>query len=361
MNDSLFPPPENVFGTRLRFARKKAGFSLQELADVLHNKISKQSLNKYEAGLMKPSADILIALTKALNVTTDYLLREESVELENISFRKYSGLKKKDEEAIIEKARDYVERFIEVENILGISTSFKNPLAKVKIRSFDDVEAAAKLLREKWELGVNPISNVINMLELAGIKVYLIKDVDKFDGFAVYTSGIPVVVVNTTTKSIERIRFTAIHELAHILLRFDEAIAKDENLIEQYCHYFSSCFLIPKPMLIKMIGNSQRNYIELNELIAIKEYYGISIRAIVHRLNKIGVITPTYYKRWSVWLSREYGKKGEPGAFKGSEKMQKIVQLVSMAVAEGIISLSKAAAICNCSVEEFRKGDVDVS
>jgi Zn-dependent peptidase ImmA (M78 family)/DNA-binding XRE family transcriptional regulator len=361
MTDSLFPPPENVFGTRLRFARKKAGLSLQELADVLQNKISKQSLNKYEAGLMKPSTEILLALTKALNVSTDYLLREESVELKNLSFRKYSGLKKKDEEAIIEKARDYIDRFNEIENILGISNDFVNPIGNLEIKSFDDVELAAKLLREKWELGVNPISNVINMLELAGIKVYLIKDVDKFDGFAVYTSGIPIVVVNIATKSVERIRFTGIHELAHILLKFNDTISNDESLIEQYCHYFASCFLIPKQMLIKMIGNSQRNYIEINELITIKEYYGISIRAIVHRLNKIGVITPTYYKRWSVWLSREFGKKGEPGKFKGEEKMQKIVQLVSMALAEGIISVSKAASICNCSVEEFRKGEFDVS
>jgi transcriptional regulator with XRE-family HTH domain len=45
---------ENTFAIRLLSARKMAGMSLQKLADALGNVVTKQSLNKYEQGVMKP-------------------------------------------------------------------------------------------------------------------------------------------------------------------------------------------------------------------------------------------------------------------------------------------------------------------
>ena len=62
---------ENIFGNRLKLARKMAGFSLQELADALENKVTKQSLNKYEMGLMNPSGDVLVAISSTLKVKPD--------------------------------------------------------------------------------------------------------------------------------------------------------------------------------------------------------------------------------------------------------------------------------------------------
>jgi transcriptional regulator with XRE-family HTH domain len=59
---------ENVFASRLVSARKMAGLSLQLLADRLENAVTKQALNKYEQGKMKPDSKGLIALANALNV-----------------------------------------------------------------------------------------------------------------------------------------------------------------------------------------------------------------------------------------------------------------------------------------------------
>ena len=57
---------ENVFANRLQSARKMAGLSLQGLADKLDNLVTKQSLNKYEQGVMKPDSEVLIALANSL-------------------------------------------------------------------------------------------------------------------------------------------------------------------------------------------------------------------------------------------------------------------------------------------------------
>lgn len=352
---------ENIFGKRLKLARKMAGYSLQELADALDNKVTKQSLNKYELGLMKPSGDVLVTISSTLKVKPDYFMKKNQVEFGQILFRKKAGLSKRNEDSIIEKVRDYIDRYLEIENIVGVNTDFKNPLQNTAIYTKADVEHAAIKLRKEWDLGTDPIPNIIEMLELRGIKVLLIDDIEEIDGLALFTaSGIPVVVVNIRNKPIERIRFTIVHELAHLLLNFEKDVADLPKKVEVYCHFFSSCFLIPSEMLIKLIGSAKRNYIQINELISIKEYYGISLRAIVHRLKELETIVPSYYERWMVWLSKTYGAKNEPGGYKGEEKSRNFDQLVNMALAEELISLSKAAAIWNISINQLRNGFIGV-
>jgi Zn-dependent peptidase ImmA (M78 family)/DNA-binding XRE family transcriptional regulator len=345
---------DNVFGTRLKLARKMAGMSLQELADALHNKVSKQALSKYELGAMSPSGEVLIELSRALNVKPDYFLKKSQVELGEILFRKKATLSKKYEETIVEKVRDYVERYLEIENLLAVNAKFKNPLKGFSIKEKQDVEFAAIKLRREWDLGTGPIINVIEMLELKGIKVLLIDDVEEFDGLAVFTStGIPVVVVNIRNKSVERLRFTIIHELAHLFLELEKGMPNKTT--EEWCHFFSTCFLIPTAMLIKMIGGNKRNYIQINELIGIKEYYGVSIRAIVYRLKELDIITDSYYQRWFIYMSKTYGARNEPGNYKGEERSRLFDQLINRALAEEVISISKAAALWNVDINDLRK------
>lgn len=351
----------NPFGTRLRLARKMAGMSLQDLSNALVNKVTKQALSKYEQGEMNPTSEVLLAIAKALHLKPDYFLKKKSLELGEILFRKRAALSKKEEEAIVEKVRDYVERYIELEDILNVQNSFDNPLKNFPIEKKTDVEKAADKLRRDWNLGDKPIANIVEMLELKGIKVILIDDVDALDGLAVFTStGIPIVVVNKKGKPTERIRFTIIHELAHLLLNLS-VVQGNHKLEEEWCHFFSSCFLIPSHMLQNMMGGGKRTYIYINELVKIKEYYGISIRAIVHRLRGLEIINDNYYQRWVVYMSKTYGQKDEPGKYQGEEASKGFDLLISRGLSEGIISLSKAAALCNTDINNLRKEYVSIS
>lgn len=351
----------NTFSTRLKLARKMAGMSLQDLSDALSNKVTKQALSKYEQGEMNPTSEVLLAIAKALRLKPDYFLRKKSLELGQILFRKRAALSKKEEEAIVEKVRDYVERYIELQEILNVENSFVNPLENFQIKQKSDVEMAANKLRIDWNLGDNPIPNIVEMLELKGIKVILIDDVDAIDGLAVYTStNVPIVVVNRRGKSIERIRFTIVHELAHLLLDIS-IVAGNHKIEEEWCHFFSTCFLIPSHMIKKMIGDGKRSFIHINELIKVKEYFGISIRAIVHRLKEMGIITENYYQRWVVYMSKKYGQKDEPGEYIGEEASKGFDLLIARGLSEGILSLSKAAALCNTDINNLRREYVNIS
>ena len=63
---------ENMLGQRITLQRKKLGISQAELAQRLC--ISTSAIGMYEQGRREPSNAILIALSKELHVSIDYLL-----------------------------------------------------------------------------------------------------------------------------------------------------------------------------------------------------------------------------------------------------------------------------------------------
>jgi Zn-dependent peptidase ImmA (M78 family)/DNA-binding XRE family transcriptional regulator len=342
------------FSERLKSARIMKGYSLQDLTDALNNAVSKQALNKYEQGLMKPESDVLIKICNALDVRPDYFTRETSINLENVEFRKLRKLSAKESARIKEKTVDILERYFELEDILGIDEQFVNPIVDLEINSYQDVEKAADRLKELWKLGEDPLPNVIELLEDHNIKVVEIEAGDEFVGLATW-KGIknPVIVVNSSLKA-DRKRFTVLHELGHILMKVNHQEEKDREFL---CHSFAGAMLIPRESLIKELGPS-RSQIYLNELVYLKEQFGVSIQAIMFRAKHLGIISESFHKNFMIYLSMKGYKKNEPGDYKGSEKSNRFKQLLFRAVAEEIISTSKAAALDNKKLSEFRE-DLD--
>lgn len=63
-----------TLGDRLKILRKKAGINQSELAERIG--VSRQSVTRWETGDRSPDADTLLALAKALNTSTSFLLGE---------------------------------------------------------------------------------------------------------------------------------------------------------------------------------------------------------------------------------------------------------------------------------------------
>ena len=69
------------FGERMQEARKLAGMTQEELADMLG--IDKNHVSRLERGAKACSIDILVEISAALRVSTDYLLTGRSIDLED--------------------------------------------------------------------------------------------------------------------------------------------------------------------------------------------------------------------------------------------------------------------------------------
>lgn len=297
-----------------------------------------------------PDSSILIALSKALGVQTDYFLRQQMVDISNIEFRTRKLAIKKIN-AIKETVRDSVERYKELETFLMHESLFSNPIEHIVIEKADDVERAVEYLLDKWGLGINSLPNVIEMLEDKDIKVVEIDADEKFDGLSGWAGCVPFLVLNSRF-TVERKRFTALHELGHLLLNFSEAVDSQK---EKYCNVFAGAMLLPRKTLYNELGES-RSSVSVNELVHIKELYGISIQAIMARAKDLGIISNNQYVRFRIWVNADHNHKKEIGLgeYKGVEQSSRFQQLLYRATAEGIISMSKAASLANVKLAQFR-------
>jgi len=342
------------FGARLKAARKMAGMSLQELADATGNSITKQAISKYEKEMMFPGSEILNSISNALGVKTGYFHRQSRVQLTRLEFRKRSRLSKKDEDRVRHLTLDFLERFIEIEQVMGQEHLFRNPLKDYGVANQADVESAAMHLRKAWDLGNAPVSNLMELLEDKGVKILEVDLPEKFDGLSAWADEIPVISVNKN-RDLVRKRFTIVHELAHLMLSFGNCSPDD---LEKLCHNFAGAFLVPKEKMVEELG-PKRTRITLFELKKLKGIYGISIMALMVRAKNLEIISESIYKKFFIIASQSgwrSGKEQEPGQYIGREYANRFSQLVAWAVAEDIITMSKGAELMNLKLPEFRKG-----
>jgi Zn-dependent peptidase ImmA (M78 family) len=346
------------FHERLLAARKMRGWSLEELSERMGEyKISIQALNKFEKGDLPISHEVMYHLCKALGVKRDFFYRETEVALDRVSFRKLDTFPVKMQDKLIAQTRDFVERYLELEELLGITPQFNaRKYTKYKVKNIEEVEEAAAFIRKEWKLGQGPLYNVLEMLEDHHIKVFEMEEEDGFQGMSTLLKNKIAVIVLNNHESVSntRKRFTALHELGHILMDLEHLKEKDQ---EEYCHRFAGAMLIPKEKLIEEIGSPKRTHILISELGQLKKQYGISISALLFRLRDCGVISQTYCFSVMNEMRRQDIFKTEPKEFdyKGEEKSNRFFQLLLRGVSMALISESKAAALYNKKMWEFRE------
>lgn len=353
------PDLNQVFSQRLFQARTMARLSLRELSDAIGNRVSYNALYKYEKGEMMPSGDVLAALTEALHQPADFFFRAFRVELDQIEFRKRQKLPPSEEEAIKERARDFFERYGEVEEIVNNRISFVQPFKDDERELITDevgAEKAAEQLRKIWKLGSDPLPNVHELMEFNGIKVHEAETEDRaFDGFSGTANGAPVVVIaKWLNTNLPRKRMTEVHELAHLVLKIPETLSLKEK--ERIVSRFAGAFLLPKEAFVTMFGGNRRA-ISLGELIQIKAYFGVSIMGIMKRAEQLGLISEPFYRRFCIAANQQkWRSEGEPGdeQYRGNESHSRFRQLVFRAVGDGLISFSRGAAYLNIGLDEFR-------
>lgn len=338
---------------RLRAARLQAGLSQEKLALAIG--VSKQAISQFERGRKNPDSSTLIAIARFFGKAVGYFMRPLTTKLGDVDFRKRASLQGKALEAIQAKILDRLEPYLELEELMGLQVEFENPIAQLLIQDLPDVEIAAQQLMQAWNLGSNPIPNIVEMLEEHSIKVVMV-DVDrKFDGLSTMVNGnIPVIVANSRWDVL-RTRFTVLHELAHLVLRFPDNAT--DKFCEKACNRFAGAMLLPKESFEAEMG-LHRTRLALAEIIPIKEYYGLSLAAIIYRGKDLGIFTNSVYQRfWRMRNQYPELKIEQPdryGNYQGEEKSSRFEQLLAKALTLQLISYSKAAQMAGVSLEELR-------
>ncbi len=336
-----------VFAARLRNARIMNGYSLDDLVRKMNGSISKMAVSKFENGIIKPNSSTLIALSEALNLPVDYFFRPFDFKIESIRFRKKSRLPKKQELAIKEQIRDIIERYSSIEEICNEAVSFEG--LGQEVSTVGEAEDAARKVRSLWSLGNSGIVNAIALLEEHGVKIVEIEAPETFDGLSSMVNGSRPVLVLNTSFTPERMRFTAMHELAHLMMKPDPAL--DDRSVERLCDSFAGEMLLPESEFRTIIGNKRKS-ISYQEMSFIQRQFGISCDAIMHKAKTSLIISEQSYRSYCIMKNKSprYRSLVEQSLYP-IEEASRFDRLVYKALSNSLITASTAAAILNRPVE----------
>lgn len=342
-------------GQRIRITRRAERLSLRDLEAKIDNRVTAQAISKYERDESMPSSGVLIALANALDVSVDYLGRDSDIALEAVEFRRKRLTSKREEAQVEARVLDLLERYLTVEEILGLPTAVRDMPRDSPwpvLHDLAEVEQAAQGLRVHWGLGLDPIPNLVELLEERGIKV-LSMPLTNLDGLTARVrredrSIASVVVVNRGDWG-ERQRFTVAHELGHMVLDVGQKL--DD---EKAAHRFAGAFLMPAGTLRAEIGKYRKS-VGWSELFDLKRIFGVSVQALTYRCKDLGIFGNPLFRR----LFNEFNRRGwrsppfrEPWAMDGEEP-KRFERLCFRALAEGAISEPRAAELLGHSVHEL--------
>ena len=289
----------NQFSIRLHEARKMMGLSMEKLAELTGGIITKQSISRYEKGLMLPKRVAKLAMAKALNISDSYFDGTNlKIDMPMLRTTSNGKLSEGELQALEAKLSFWAEQYLAKEKEAGFPTQFQNPIKDTKVSTLEDAIHAADLLREKWHCGDGPIASILRLLERKGIKILSTELPDDVWGMSTWAdTSYPLMVLDMRQKktTVERLRFTAAHELAHLLLAFPVNAELD---IEKRCNKFAGFFLFTRQALIEEMGGEKRDVLTLEEMIDLREVYGISIAAQVHAAWDIRMISREHYDWW---------------------------------------------------------------
>lgn len=321
----------------LKNIRRMRGLTLDEVSQRLNGMVTKQAISKYERGLMKPSSTVMDALCKLYQASPDFLLGRKPVVLSDFSFRSKEPVPQKLKQRIISQVQIWMEHYLALENLFDLITVFRNPVHGLNIVDFDDMENAALQVRRKWGLGNDTIASVCRILELVGVKVLELDIDEDVDGLCGWVNKkTPFIVLKKNNVTVERKRFTALHELAHIL--FPCLNEMEYKRKERMCHRFASAILLPKEVVDTYVGKVRDN-LSVAELSSLRSMYGISVAAIVHRLKDLNVISIDYYNHiFDDRIKYNLFEEGW-GLYPLMDDAVKYNSLVSRAIVEGIVDI----------------------
>lgn len=301
--------------TRLTTARHRRGLTKKALADLLN--VSPRSIADYEAGRSSPPAPALTRISGELDFPAAFFLRPpldlfpapkraSDPNTQPASFRSHYALSARDRDSVLAAG------LMAVDIAEFLERQFRLPELNLPPLTLDDSvalspEAAAAGLRRVWGLGLRPISNVVQLLEKNGVRVFwLARELRTVDAFSFWRRRRAYVVLNTA-KSGERSRFDACHELGHLVLHADGGYCG--RGAEREANRFASAFLLPK----ETFGRELPLVPALPRLLKLKPKWRASVAAMVKRGSDLGRYSEWQAKQAWIELSRKKWRTGEPG------------------------------------------------
>ncbi len=282
---------------RLTQARVLASMTKQELAVALG--VSPAAVGQYEAGITVPRPDHLSRLAEVLGYPLPFFAKGRPFVRIDASMAHFRSLRstRVGQRA---KAMEVTEQLWELTNALERHVelpavdlpSVANDATAVSVTP----ETAAREVRKYWGIGPGPLRHVVRTLEVHGLVVSLVsfagEDVARVDAFS--TSSLPrplIILTPDRANDVYRHRFTACHELGHLLLHKNVIPGDLEQ--EKEANRFAAELLTPAVE----IADELPARIRIPALEEIGRRWGVSAKSLVRRSKELGLVSEVSARR----------------------------------------------------------------
>ncbi len=277
-----------MISDRVRNARLYHGWSQTQLAAEVGT--TQPKISQIENGDYN-NAKLLSAIAEVTQYSRSWFEKGPLPDLPagSLRFRKQASSSIRTDERVRAHVRQAVEVIEQFSRLPEAPPVALRPLAPFDDCSDGDIERLALEVRELLGVGpADPIPNLVRALERAGVAVIgsvVDMEAEKHSGASYwpdYPFGRPVICISRGMPG-DRQRFTAAHELGHLLLH--QFRTPESRVAESEANRFAGALLIPLQVMKEIDGP-----ITLRTLAFVKARWGISIRALVRRCLDLQII-----------------------------------------------------------------------
>ena len=285
---------------RLSLARKRRRLTKKGLAKALG--ITPHTVLRYESGDITPPDDVAAKIAKILAFPVEFFCCDDVDEppADAASFRSLTAMSAKERDAALAAGSlafllsDWVEQRFDLPEVDLIELAGEEP------------DVAARSLRQEWALGERPIKNMVHLLEAKGVRVFsLAENTRTVDAFSMWRLDRPFLFLNML-KTPEHSRFDAAHELGHLVLH--KHGGPKGRKAEDEANQFASSFLMPTSDVLATIPQIHT----INQVIQAKKRWSVSVLALIHRLHRVGVMSPWQYRMFCIQATELGYRNAEP-------------------------------------------------
>jgi Zn-dependent peptidase ImmA (M78 family)/transcriptional regulator with XRE-family HTH domain len=284
--------PERL--TEARAARRIA--SMTALARLLS--VSPSTVTRWEEGSSAPDGDALTSLSNILCLRREFFLRPvfdsprpmfnrslSSSLIRDIDYQRAQMRWMHETSSVVQHYIDFPE--VDIPDVLeGASYN--------QLRN-EDIERIALKLRQHWNIGEGPCTDVVALMERIGCVVSTIEmGTSKLDGLCSWSRSEdrPHILLATDKMSFPRRQMDAAHELAHAVLHRN---VTEEDLKKNLK------FILPSTTYPYEVSR-----LSLAMLVSLKETWRVSVKAQIKRLSDLDILPEDH----ATYLYKLYSTKG---------------------------------------------------
>jgi Zn-dependent peptidase ImmA (M78 family)/transcriptional regulator with XRE-family HTH domain len=298
---------------RLTQARNLIGMTKRRLAEELA--VTPAAVSQYEMGTHRPRPDLLPRLAEVLDVPLAYFLvgrpyaRLDPSAAHFRSLRSTRAYQRAKAIALTEQIWELayaLERRVQLPlvNLPGFAGGEVHPGTELP----SDPAGAARALRVVWGLGTGPVTHLVRRLEAHGIVVLAPgrdDDLQSVDAFSTSRLPRPVIVLTPNrTDDVYRHRFSAAHELGHLVLHGDAT--PGDIVQEREADAFAAEFLTPRETILPELPVRA----DLHKLSQLRSSWGVSVHSLLYRCRELGLLSDSSASRA---YQRLHDLQGQPG------------------------------------------------